>query len=263
MIGLEIKKVSFSYFNGMVLDNISLIINAGERVGLLGPNGSGKSTLLKLASGILKPKYGKIMLGESNLSRLNRKMIARHIAVVPQQVNIPFAFSVEEVVALGRIPFLNPLTEESETDKKIMVEAMAMAGVINTRERKFDELSGGERQKVVIAMALAQQPELLLLDEPTVHLDINHQVQVLEMVRNLNTNNGITVIAAMHDLNLAAAYFNRLILLNKGTIVSDGEPATVLTAINIENVYRTRVRVEVNPLTRIPRVDIMTTSCSQ
>jgi len=260
LIGLEIKNVNFSYFNGKVLDNISLKVNAGERIGLLGPNGSGKSTLLKLASGILKPKNGDIILGELNLKRLNRKMIARHIAVVPQQVNIPFAFSVEEVVALGRTPFLNPLTEESAADKKIMDEAMAMAGVVNTRNRKFDELSGGERQKVVIAMALAQQPELLLLDEPTVHLDINHQVQVLETVRNLNINNGITIIAAMHDLNLAAAYFNRLILLNQGKIVSDGEPAAVLTSDNIDRVYGTRVRIEVNPLTRVPRVDIMTYS---
>ena len=257
MVGLQISQVSFSYLNGLVLRDIDLSIKAGEMVGLLGPNGSGKTTLLKLASGVLKPVRGEIRLDGSSLSRLNRKAIARSVAVVPQQFHIPFAFTAGEVVMLGRIPFLKPFAEEGALDKQLVAGALELVGISKLRERRFDELSGGERQKVILAMALAQQPSLLLLDEPILHLDIAHQVEILELVRSLNTERGITVVAAMHDLNLAALYFSRLVMLNEGSVVADGTPAQVLTGARIMEVFSALVNVELHPATGVPHIMVM------
>ena len=257
MTGLEVRQVYFSYLNGLVLHNISLSVKAGEMVGLLGPNGSGKTTLIKLASGILKPTQGEIRLDGSSLSQLRRRFIARHIAVVPQQFYIPFAFTASEIVMLGRIPFLKLLADENETDRQLVDNALELVGIKELAQRHFDELSGGERQKVILAMALAQQPKLLLLDEPTVHLDIAHQIEILELVRGLNMEQGLTVIAAMHDLNLAALYFDRLILLKEGKVWADGAPSEVLTEAKIGEVFSASVRVEPHPLTGVPHIVVM------
>jgi len=256
LVGLELKNISFSYFNGLILQDIDLTIRPGEMVGLLGPNGSGKTTLIKIASGILKPKKGEVRIDGSLLNRMERKAISRRLAVVPQSFTTPFAFTVREVVSLGRIPFLRPLAEENDNDRKIINSVMELVGVTALNERRFDELSGGERQKVVLAMALAQQPQILLLDEPTVHLDIHHQVQILEMVKQLNLSTGLTVLAAMHDLNLSALYFSRLVLLKAGAIQADGTPARVLTRDIVESVFTTPVVVERHPVTGDPQVII-------
>ena len=257
MVGLQIRQVYFSYLNGLVLHNINLPVEPGEMVGLLGPNGSGKTTLIKLASGVLKPGQGEIKLDGSSLSRLSRRSIARTIAVVPQQFHIAFAFTVNEVVTLGRIPFLKAFAEEGEGDKQFVSDALDLVGISELKERRFDELSGGERQKVILAMALAQQPELLLLDEPTVHLDITHQVEILELVKTLNREQGLTVVAAMHDLNLAALYFDRLVLLKEGRIAADGTPAQVLTTSGIREVFSASVSVEPHPVTGTPHIVVM------
>jgi len=257
MVSLQVRQVYFSYFDGLVLHNINLSIKAGEMVGLIGPNGSGKTTLIKLASGILKPNQGEIRLDGSRLTQLSRKSIACSVAVVPQHFHIPFAFTASEVVALGRIPFLKPFAEESEVDKQFVSSALELVGISELKERRFDELSGGERQKVILAMALAQQPKLLLLDEPIVHLDIAHQVEILELVRSLNVEWGLTVIAAMHDLNLAALYFDRLVLLKEGRVSADGVPAQVLTEARIREVFSASVRVEPHPITGVPHIVIM------
>ncbi len=257
MIGLQLRQVDFSYFARLVLHNIDLSVKGGEMVGLLGPNGSGKTTLLKLASGILKPAQGEIRLDGDRLSSLSRKSIAHNVAVVPQQFHIPFAFTTGEVVMLGRTPFFRALAEESEADRQLVNSALELVGIRELAERRFDELSGGERQKVILAMALAQQPKLLLLDEPTVHLDIAHQMEILELVRGLNTKQGLTVIAAMHDLNLAALYFDRLVLLKEGRVWADGSPNQVLTEARISEVFSASVRVEQHPLTGAPHIVIM------
>ena len=257
MISLQIDQVSFSYLNGLVLRDIDLSVEAGEMVGLLGPNGSGKTTLIKLASGILKPKQGKIRLGGSNLRELSRKPIARSVAVVPQQFHIPFAFTTNEVVMLGRIPFIKTMSGETATDRQAVTKAIGLVGIDELTHRRFDELSGGERQKVVLAMALAQQPRLLLLDEPIAHLDICHQMETLELVRSLNVEQGLTVIAAMHDLNLASLYFDRLILLKEGRISAEGTPAQVLTEDRIKQVFNTAVKVEAHPATGTPHIVVM------
>jgi iron complex transport system ATP-binding protein len=254
MIDLEIRQVDFSYFDGLVLHNVSLNIGAGEMVGLLGPNGSGKTTLIKIASGVLKPGKGEVRIDGSSLNHLKRKAIARSIAVVPQQFHIPFAFTVSEVVMLGRVPFIKAFAGETVADRDAVSNALGVVGIGELEQRRFDELSGGERQKVILAMALAQQPRLLLLDEPTVHLDITHQVEILELVRNFNLEQGITVIAAMHDLNLAALYFDRLVLLKEGRVLADGTPTEVLTEEMISEVYATSVRVEQHPVTGGPHI---------
>jgi iron complex transport system ATP-binding protein len=257
MISLQIQQVCFSYLDGLVLHNIDLSVKAGEMAGLLGPNGSGKTTLLKLASGILKPTQGEIKLDGYSLSQLNRKSIAQTIAVVPQQFHIPFAFTAGEIVMLGRTPFLRPLAEESEADRQLVNNALELVGIRELKERRFDELSGGERQKVILAMALAQQPKLLLLDEPIVHLDIAHQVEILELVKRFNVEQGLTVIAAMHDLNLAALYFDRLVLLKEGRVWADGAPNQVLTESGISEVFSAAVKVEQHPVTGAPHIVVM------
>ena len=257
MISLEMHNVDFSYFNGLVLHGVDVTVVPGEMVGLLGANGSGKTTLLKLASGVLKPLRGEVSLDGSSLKRLSRKSVARRVAVVPQQFHMPFAFTTREVVMLGRIPFINAFTGETALDLQAVTAAMETAGVSQMAERRFDELSGGEQQKVILAMALAQQPRLLLLDEPTVHLDISHQIETLEKLRALNKERGITVIAAMHDLNLASLYFDRLILLKEGRVSADGIPSCVLTEDKIMEVFAAAVCVEPHPLTGTPHIIVM------
>jgi len=254
MISLQISQVYFSYLDGLVLHDINLSIRAGEMVGLVGPNGSGKTTLIKLVSGILKPSQGEIRLDGSSLSRLSRKSVARSLAIVPQQFHIPFAFTVGEVVTLGRIPFLKAFAEESKVDRQFVANALELVGISELKERRFDELSGGERQKVILAMALAQQPRLLLLDEPIVHLDIAHQVEILELVKGFNVEQGLTVIGAMHDLNLAALYFDRLVLLKEGRVWADGTPAQVLTEDIIREVFSASVRVQPHPTAGVPHI---------
>jgi iron complex transport system ATP-binding protein len=255
--GLSMRKVSFAYFNGFALQAINLMIAPGEIVGLLGPNGCGKTTLLKLASGVLSPVEGEVLLDEVKLKKLSRRQVAQRIAVVPQSYHLPFAFKVTEVVLLGRTPFVSGLSGETKKDRDVTADALQLVGIDGLGKRHFNDLSGGEQQKVVLAMALAQEPEVLLLDEPTAHLDINHQVEILELVRSLNREQGVTVIAAMHDLNLASLFFDRLILLKEGTIFADGSPREVLTERNIKDVFSASVRVSPHPVTFAPHIVVL------
>ena len=257
MRSLLIRKVAFSYLDGLVFQDLSLAIEEGEMVGLLGPNGSGKTTLIKLAAGVLRPTGGKVQLDGTNLNKLSRREIAQRVAVVPQQFHMPFAFTVEEMVLLGRIPFIKTLTGETAEDRSAVHHAVQMLGIEHLKGRTFNELSGGERQKVILAMTLAQEPRLLLLDEPTQHLDIAHQVEILELIRGFNKERGLTVVGAMHDLNLAALYFDRLILLKDGSIYASGSPAEVLTAENIERVYSASVHVGKHPLADVPNLVVL------
>ncbi len=240
---LQGQDISFSYGRKMLFQALSLHIHAGEMVGLLGPNGSGKTTLLRLLSGVLQPQQGQLVLEGRNLSAWGRRGSARRIALVPQELHMPFAFTVEHMVSLGRTPFVKPfLGARTQHDQHVVEEAIEAAGIAPLTGRIFNELSGGERQRVMIAMALAQQPAILLLDEPTSHLDIKYQIETLELVQRLNSERGVTVVAAMHDLNLAARYFPRLLLFQCG-IVADAGPAEVLESGLLSRVYAINVRV--------------------
>ncbi len=241
---LDVQHITFGYGDKQpILYDVSLHVRKGEMVGLLGPNGSGKTTLLRLISGLFSPQQGKVLLAGRTLQQWGRRGAAQRIAVVPQELHIPFAFTVEHMVSLGRTPFVKPLLgERTAHDQAIVEDALQATGVAPFADRIFNELSGGERQRVMIAMALAQEPSLLLLDEPTSHLDIKYQVETLELVQRLNTERSVTVIAAMHDLNLASRYFPRLLLFQRG-VVADAGPAEVLEPELLSRVYGVDVRV--------------------
>jgi iron complex transport system ATP-binding protein len=239
---LDMQGITFGYNRQPLLYDVRFQVCAGEMVGLLGPNGSGKTTLLRLISGVLRPQQGVVMLDGRDAHAWGRREVARRVAVVPQEMHVPFAFTVEELVSLGRTPYQRLLGSNTKEDQLIVRAALQAADIEALSGRIFNELSGGERQRVTIALALAQQPALLLLDEPTSHLDIKYQIELLELVQRLNRETGVTVIAAMHDLNLAARYFPRLVLFQRG-IVADATPAEVLEPHLLRRVYGINVQV--------------------
>ncbi|HKV84844.1 MAG TPA: ABC transporter ATP-binding protein [Ktedonobacterales bacterium] len=234
--------VSFAYQKAPVVERVSLRVAAGEMVALLGPNGAGKSTLLKLATGILRPSRGQILLGERNLRTMSRDEVARRMAVVPQDFSVQFAYTVRQIVELGRLPHMGAWGLARAGDQLAVDEALRETDTAGLADRVFNELSGGERQRVLIALALAQDAGIVLLDEPTAHLDIKHQIETLDLMRRLNRERGLTVLAALHDLNLASRYFPRLMIF-RNTIVADGTPSEVLDAGLLSRVYETPVRI--------------------
>ncbi len=254
---IRMNRVTFSYNNGAVLRDVDLSIGRGEMVGLIGPNGAGKTTLIRLVSGILAARRGDVSLQGVDTRRMKRSVIAREVAVVPQQLSVPPAYTVEEVVLLGRTPFMKPWRDLSATDRDVVQRTMDAVGICHLALRAFSSLSGGERQKAVLAMALAQETEVLLLDEPTAHLDISHQVEMLELLAGMNARTHLTVVAAMHDLNLASAYFRRLVLLKAGAVVADGPPDAVLTAATIGSAYSVPVQVQPHPVSGVPQVIVL------
>lgn len=241
-VPLNMQGVTFGYGREPLLYDVHVQVRAGEMVGLLGPNGSGKTTLLRLLSGVLRPQQGKVLLEGRDLQKWGRRGTAQRIAVVPQELHMPFAFTVEHMVSLGRTPFVGFFGTRSKLDQSTIQDAMNAAGVVSLADRVFNELSGGERQRVMIAMALAQQPKVLLLDEPTSHLDIKYQIETLELVQKLNREWSVTIVAAMHDLNLAARYFPRLLLFQRG-VVADASPSEVLEPGLLRRVYGINVQV--------------------
>jgi iron complex transport system ATP-binding protein len=251
--------VDFCYYedDGLVLRGVSLELRAGELVGLIGPNGSGKTTLLRVLSGLLLPSRGEVYLDGQDLCAFHRRQIAQRVAVVPQELVMPFAFSAYEMVMMGRTPHVRPIVGAGLRDRQVVAEKMKLTATSALEERPFNELSGGEKQRVIIAMALAQEPEILLLDEPTVHLDINHQVEILELIKRLNRQENLTVLATMHDLNLAALYFDRLILLDEGQVVANGNPAEVLREESIRQVFQADVQVQQHPTHHTPQVVVL------
>jgi iron complex transport system ATP-binding protein len=234
---LELDDVTVAYHERRVLIDVSMSVSAGERIALIGPNGAGKSTLLAAATGLLKPGKGEVRLAGDPVRDLDRLAIARRMAVVPGAANLPFATRVEDVVALGRLPHEDPFRGARPADRAATAAAIERVGVGHLLGRDARELSLGERQLVLIALAVAQATPVLILDEPTVHLDLRHQVGAMELLVDLNERDGTTIIAVLHDLALAAHFFPRLILLDGGRIVADGAPIDVLTPTRILDVY--------------------------
>ncbi|HLZ32180.1 MAG TPA: ABC transporter ATP-binding protein [Chloroflexota bacterium] len=240
-----------------VLRGINLRLEAGEMRALIGPNGAGKSTLLRVAGGLLRPSAGRALLGDRDLATLRVREIARHIAVVPQEGPVPVGLCVREMVELGRTPYVRLLLGSTAHDRHAVDWAMAVAGVAELADRFVDELSGGERQRVILARALAQEPRVLLLDEPTANLDLQHQVAMLELVRGLTREQGLTVVAAVHDLQLAALYCDQIALMSAGQIVSQGSPEAVLTAPLLLATFGQRVVLSAHPTHGVPLVALV------
>jgi iron complex transport system ATP-binding protein len=250
---IEVNDIDIGYDEiTKILSHLSFEVADGTFFGIIGPNGSGKTTLIKALSRILAPQSGTIYLEEKELSSLSHRDLAREVSVVPQETTISFDFSVEEIVMMGRHPYQNRFSAETPEDLAIVRHAMELTNTLRFRERSVNEISGGERQRVIIARALAQQPKILLLDEATSHLDISHEMEILSIIHDLKGE--VTVVAIFHDLNLAAHYCDELILLNEGRIVGMGTPAEVLTRDHIREVYGIDVVVRSNPVTGKPYV---------
>ena len=240
---LKIKNISFSYDSVDALKNISFEAEEGEILGIIGPNGSGKTTLLKCINRVLKPKGGVVMLDDMDLSVLNQREIAQKIGVVPQQSFSQFPFTVFDIVLMGRYPYITRFGGEKKEDFDMVEECLNLCGISHLAERLIIEISGGEYQRVIIARALAQNPKVLLLDEPTLHLDINHQIELLELLKSLAKKKNLIIIMVSHDLNLASRFSDKILILKEGKIYRAGLPEEVLTPQIIKEVYGIKVEI--------------------
>lgn len=251
---LDAFSICHKYGIIVAIDNVSVSLASGEFVGVLGPNGSGKTTLLRVLSGAQKPSGGTVLLDGEDVHKMRPKSVAKKIAVVPQDGYIPFPFSVFETVMMGREPHMARFSRESPRDIHIVSQAMEVAGVAHLADRSVLDLSYGERQRVVVARALAQEPGILLLDEPTSHLDPGYRMEIMDVFKSLSRCKNIGVLAVLHDVNLASQYADRLIVLNQGKKVSDGIPGEVVTKEILESVYGVEAIVRTHPVVGCPQV---------
>ncbi len=254
MARIEVRDVEAAYSQGPVLENVSFVLGRGEFVGLIGPNGAGKSTLIRVASGALKARRGSVLIDGIEVGSIPRLELARRLAVVRQEQRLEFDFTVAEIVAMGRIPHLGRFQSEGPGDQRIVEEALERTGLSPLSRRLVTEISGGERQRAAVARALAQQPEILLLDEPTAHLDIAFQLSILDLLGRLAREEGLAVLAVLHDLNLASQHCQRLLLLDSGRLFSDGEPAAVLRRDSIREVFGIEAAILPHPVSGVPCV---------
>ena len=240
--------VSFRYAAGapLVVDGVNVRLATGALVGILGPNGSGKTTLLRLLSGTHRPSSGRVLLGDRPLEQLSRREAARRIAVVPQETELAFEYRAIEIVLMGRHPHLSVFAVEGPADIRIAEDALAATGTSHLAQRPFHELSGGEKQRVVIAAALAQSAQLLLLDEPTASLDLGYQLDISALLLRLNQEHGVTMAISTHDLNLAASICRELVLMRDGRVLAAGPTAEVLTPRHVKALYDVEADVHVH-----------------
>jgi len=251
---ISVDNLYAGYNGAAILQGISLSLCASDFVGVIGPNGCGKTTLLRAMSRVLAPRSGVVLLDGRDIRSIPARDFARRVAVVPQDMLVAFDFTVLEIVLMGRSPRLGRFAVEGVHDTEIAIEALNRTGTAYLKDRPMNALSGGERQRVLVARALAQEPEVLLLDEPTSALDISFQFEIMDLVRSLNRERGITVLAVLHDLNLASQYCDRLILVGQGIVQAAGPPAEVITSENIRRVYGAEVWVRKHPTTAKPYV---------
>jgi len=254
---ISASNVSSGYGDRVVLHDISVEIHPGDFYGVIGPNGSGKSTLLKTLTGIIRPVRGRVRIYGKDIVGLSPRDIAQRIAVIPQEVSILFPFTTRQIVAMGRHPHIGRFRRESPQDLEVIERSMGETDTSPLADRYIDELSGGERQRVVIARALCQQPEALLLDEPTSHLDINHQVEIFELLTDLNRKRNLAVFVISHDLNICAEYCRELVIIKDGRIRRRGSPKEILTPETVSEVYGAEVSVLSNPRSAAPVVTII------
>ncbi|NLY44355.1 MAG: ABC transporter ATP-binding protein [Clostridiaceae bacterium] len=251
---MRIKNLSWSYGKERILDDINITFFKSGLYGIIGPNGSGKTTLLKSISRSLMPKENVVFLGDRDITVFSNKELARNIAYVPQDIYFEFEFSVMDIVLMGRSPYLKRFHSESEYDMETAKNAMQITNTWHLREKNIAEISGGERQRVIIARALAQGTGIMLMDEPVSQLDIQHQVEILGIIKRLTEDKGMIAILSLHDLNLASQYCDHLILLSKGRVLKQGSPQEIITEGNISKVYNTKVHIFENPFTGRPYI---------
>ena len=245
---LIVNKLSFSYRSTVALKDVEIEMNIGEVLSIIGPNGSGKSTLLKCIDRILKPNQGAVLIDGKDIADMKISELSKMMGYVPQNSTSTFPFTVFDIVLMGRRPHIR--WSVSERDKEIVAEILEFLGIDKLAARRLNELSGGEQQKVIVARALAQQPQILLLDEPTSNLDITHQLEILSILRGLTQSMQRSIIIAMHDLNLASRFSDRIIMLKQGCIFAIGTPESILTEENIESVYGVKSHVTNSVLNR-------------
>jgi len=249
----DVIEVQHQFGSIPVLQDIEFQVKAGEAFGIIGPNGSGKSTLIRTMSGFLKPSQGKILLNNQSINSYRKRDLAKIIAVLEQEGIPPLSFAVEDVVAMGRYPWLKPLADLSLEDEEIIESVLQKLGLQNLRTKSVNNLSGGQRQMVSLARAMVQRPQILILDEPTTYLDIGHQMLVMEHVRKWHQSQRITVIMVLHDLNLASQYCDRLLLLDHGRIKGCGAVHDVLQPSIISTVYKTDLIMIDHPVQHVPQ----------
>ncbi len=246
---ISLQKVIFTYNIISVLQDVTLTVNAGEFVGIIGPNGVGKSTLLKIMATLLPVKQGSYYLYGKLLKEWKRKEIARKIGYVPQSVELTFPFTVRQVIEMGRYPYFSGIIGGDPKSEYFVQKAIDLTDLHGLEQRLFPSLSGGEKQRAIIASVLAQETPIILLDEPTASLDLKHQIAILKLLKKLSKNDGKTVVLVTHEINLAAQFCDRLLMLNKGKIVKDGPPNEVLQFSLIQEVYGVNVYIDINPFT--------------
>jgi iron complex transport system ATP-binding protein len=246
-LAIRLTRVTAGYGAGTVLDAVDFELEDGGMAALLGPNGAGKSTLFKVVTGLMKPRTGSVSLFGRPVESLHAADRARLVGVVPQEVEVPMPFSVEAFVLMGRTARINRWSGVSKNDRLAAERAMELTDVTGLRHRPVTELSGGERQRAVVAMVLAQEPKLILLDEATSHLDINHRLDIMRIVQRLNRDGGVTILLTSHDLNLAASFCPRILLMDHGRLVASGTPESVLTEERLGQVYHCAIRVRRDP----------------
>jgi iron complex transport system ATP-binding protein len=250
---LEAQGISFSFEpQKPVLHQVSFALEMGEMLGVIGPNGSGKSTLIRILSNALVPESGQILVKEMAIQKFSRKELARKIAVIPQQSQVDFPFRVLEVVLMGRAPYLKRFELESKRDLDIAKAALASTDCLDLGERLLDEISGGEKQRVILARALAQEPEILLADEPTTYLDLHHQMKFMSLLSDLRRRNNISILFSTHDLNLASLFADRILVLDRGRVAGLGMPEEVLEADMISKIYGIRLKAVSRTLSKKP-----------
>ena len=254
---ISIDRVSFSYNSRPILQDISLQIKWQSILGLIGPNGSGKTTLLRLVSRVLQPQQGQILIEGQPLKDLRAAEIAKKMAVISSEQSFEFPFSVADIVAMGRFPHLSRLQKLTEKDRDIIEHSMKMTAVFHLKDRLISKLSSGERQRVLIARAVTQQPAILLLDEPNSHLDINHQLAIFHLLHQLNRERQLTIVVVLHDLTAAAAFCHSIVLLHEGRVAKEGIPKEVITAELIRQTYGADVDVHPSPRGGFPQVSFL------
>jgi iron complex transport system ATP-binding protein len=251
---LNIKNIYLNFREKSILKDVSFSVSAGDFFVIIGPNGAGKTSLLKVISGLQKAQQGSVTIKDKNISKYRRRSLSQIMAIVPQQIEVGFPFTAADTVIMGRTPHLGILGMEGKNDFHIAENAMKFTDVSHLAERKLFQLSGGELQRVIIARAICQQPEIILLDEPTTALDPAHQLKIMDLMEKFRREHGTTIIMVSHDLNLASMYGDRLLLLKEGRVVKTGDPKSVLNKELLEESYGCRIQVDESPLGGVARV---------